>query len=251
MMNYRNTIFKMLPKCLKIMRHQMLKGQMDIGCENDQFFYDNNIINKLGCESYSQFGQDAFILNMTLMSKIREGIFLDIGANLPINLSNSYLYEKKGWKGYAFEPIRELAEKWKDLRTTPCYNMAIGDKDEMVEFTECESHEWSGIGLQNESGVGVTHTYQVKQQKLSTFLENQKINHIDVVFIDVEGYEMKVLEGIDFNNVSITCFCVENNRESDYKFNQQLRNFLINKGYRLVARLTIDDVFIKREFINE
>ncbi len=251
-MNIKNAIFRMLPTGLQELRHQMIKGQMDQGCQQEQFIYDSNMINKLGCESYSQYGQDIFILNMTSIGNLQgEGVFLDIGGNLPIELNNTYLFEKRGWKGYAFEPIRSLADKWKEVRSTPCINIAIGNEDGEVEFTECEAHVLSGIGLQNENETGVTHTYKVKQQKLSTFLNTQRIDHIDVVFIDVEGYEMNVLEGIDFDSVSITCLCIENNRDSDLKFNKKLRDFLFSKGYRLVARLTIDDVFIKNTFFEK
>ena len=86
-----------------------------------------------GGESYSQFGQDRFILNMIFARK-RNGTFLDIGGNHPIKMNNTYMFEKHGWTGYAFEPQKEIVELWKTTRNTECFNVAVGDVDKMIKF---------------------------------------------------------------------------------------------------------------------
>lgn len=172
------------------------------------------------------------------------GFFLDIGANDPIKINNTYLLEKRGWKGLAFEPIASLAEKWKEARTTECINIAIGDSEGEVSFAESEDNVYSAVSDVSR-GNGLV---KVPQMRLTTILQERGISKVDVAFIDVEGYEMNVLAGIDFDKTDITCFCIENNREGTLKPSMDLRNFLINKGYRLIGRLTIDDIFIKNDY---
>ncbi len=79
-------------------------------------------------------------------------------------------------------------------------------------------------------------------------MKEQKVSHVDAAFIDVEGYEMNVLKGIDFQKLDITCLCIENDQEGRLFPDMELRQYLIDRGYRLVARLSIDDVFVKESY---
>ena len=136
----REVLYGLLPKKVKDMRFTYVKGKIDEGARED-FLYDRNVIKKLRTTSFSQFGQDAFIYHLVFGGK--KGFFLDIGGNDPIKINNSYLLEKNGWKGMAFEPVKKLAEKWKDVRETPCYNVAIGNEESEIEFTEMNAHQLS------------------------------------------------------------------------------------------------------------
>lgn len=239
-------LLKILPKPLKNVWSTYLKGRISAYAKNDYFLYDTNIIKHLRVDSYSQFGQDAFIYWMVFGGKKTEdGVFLDIGGNDPININNTYLLEQKGWTGLAFEPVKAQADKW-EVRKTPCYNVAIGMTEGEVEFTEVNAHQHSGIGVISEDEGSAT--YKVRQRKLSNILKEHNIKHVDVVSLDVEGYEMNVLKGIDFDAVDITCFCIENNEDDRLLPDLDLRKFMIEKGYRLIARLSIDDIFVKNDF---
>ena len=182
-----------------------------------------------------------FIYNMIFGGK-QQGTFLDIGANDPLHINNTYLFEQHGWTGYAFEPIASLADKWAKVRKTKCHQIVIGDCEDQVPFTQRENIYFSHVG-QAEDGGG--HSYMVPQTCLTTFLNKEGKSKFDVAFIDVEGYEMNVLRGIDYNQTDITCICIESSLGGVIKPRMDIREFLIDKGYRLVARLYFDDVFVK------
>lgn len=217
---------------------------------NDDFLHDRNILKMFKYDGNSQFGQDIFIWKI-IFNCCKEGFFLDIGGNDPIHINNTYLFEQKGWKGLAFEPIKELQMKWDNVRKTECLNLAIGDCDNELEFTELKYDAFSGmstaISFDDEQ---VKSKYVVQQKTLTSVLKERKISKVDFMSVDVEGYEMNVLKGIDFSQIDISCICIENNREGDDRADMELRSYLISKGYRLIARLTIDDVFVKEDFIN-
>lgn len=239
-------LLSILPGRLKNVWRSYLKGRISAYAQGGSLLYDKKMINKLRVESYSQFGQDAFIYWMVFGGqKTENGVFLDIGGNDPISINNTYLFEQKGWTGLAFEPIKALADKW-GVRKTPCYNIAIGMNEGEVDFTEESSHQLSGVGITSKDEDSVT--YKVKQRKLSDILKENGIKHVDMVSLDVEGYEMNVLKGINFDEVDITCFCIENNRDGELLPDLDLRKFMVEKGYRLIARLTIDDIFVKNDY---
>lgn len=234
-------VYSALPRSI---REQLLRGKISQGAVNNSFIYDDNgMFKRLKAKKYSASGQDIFVYHMVFGAK-NTGFFLDIGANDPVKINNTYLLEENGWKGFAFEPITALSDKWKTSRTTECFNIAIGDSEGEVSFAESKDSVFSGVSNVSK-GKSVI---KVPQTRLTTFLEEKGVSKVDVAFIDVEGYEMNVLAGIDFNKTDITCFCIENNREGTLKPSMDLRNYLIDRGYRLVARLTIDDIFIKNEY---
>ena len=78
-------------------------------------------------------------------------------------------------------------------------------------------------------------------RKLENVLEEHNIKNVDILFLDVEGFEMNVLNGIDFSKVNIKCICVENVGNSAECY--ELRYFLKNLKYELIAHIGCDDIF--------
>jgi hypothetical protein len=63
---------------------------------------------------YSQAGQDEWVL-----SKIKQGVYLEIGASHPVNISNTYLLELNGWTGTSIDIDNQCQEEWHKRRTNP------------------------------------------------------------------------------------------------------------------------------------
>ena len=82
---------------------------------------------------YGQHYEDVFI--ETLFPGKNNGVCVDVGAYDGVNMSNTYYFEKKGWKCVCIEPINFVFEKCKNIRKE-CYNYCIGERDEeKKEFT--------------------------------------------------------------------------------------------------------------------
>lgn len=65
-----------------------------------------------------QASQDAFVLS--ILKNKRDGYFLEIGSNHPIDINNSYLLEKEfGWKGLMVEYEPAWEPMYKEHRTSP------------------------------------------------------------------------------------------------------------------------------------
>ena len=76
---------------------------------------------------------------------------------------------------------------------------------------------------------------------------------VDVLGIDVEGADFQVLQTIPFDKVDISLIMVEMAHlgtifEGD---NDSLRRFLHEQGYVFYKRMSIDDIYIKKEFLQE
>lgn len=199
-----------------------------------------------GKEYYSQEYQD-FVVDNLIFHHMENGVFLDIGANDPIFINNTYFLEKeRGWTGLAFEPLESLNKKW-SLRKTECMQVALGKVNGVREYTEyLQQYDYmSGFSSVVDFDGPIKDKYKVQVRKLGEILEEKNITHVDYVSLDVEGAEIEVLQGIDFNKCDFTCFMVElEEREETF----EVRKFFIENGYCFLGRLWHDDIWIKEGF---
>lgn len=207
-----------------------------------------------GANYYSQCGQDWFV-NFLFNDK-SDGFFIDIGANDPIKINNTYFFEQKGWSGLAFEPLQKYQKKWEQERKTKCLPIALGNENREVKFREMDQDYLSGVnGVDNTEEIEklienrkikIVSETTVKQRMLKDILEENHIKEVDFISLDVEGCELQILQGINFHKVKIKCLVIENvdNLEMMYK----IRKYLTDRGYWLIARLTSDDVFVHRKY---
>lgn len=191
----------------------------------------------------SQFYQDYIIANFIFPGK-NDGVFLDIGGNHPIIINNTFYFEKIGWTGLAFEPQRHFHDLWKKHRKAIMLPIALGETENNITFTELRSDVLSGIGISANTDE-VYQTYDVLQRRLDDVLKEHGIREIDYMSLDVEGYEMNVLNGINWDNTIIRCLTVENN-ENDCK----IEDFLHDKGYVLCYKTGVDGIWLHKSFIN-
>lgn len=190
----------------------------------------------------SQFYQDYIVANFVFPGK-KDGIFLDIGGNHPIVINNTCYFEKIGWTGLAFEPQKQFKTLWEKHRNIPMLPIALGDCEQIITFNELRSDVLSGI---NVEGQEIYRTYEVQQRRLGNVLKERGICEIDYMSLDVEGFEMPVLNGIDWDNTVIKCISVECNEEDD----NELQNFLFEKGYVLMFKTGVDGIYVLKDYAN-
>jgi len=138
----------------------------------------------------------------------QDGIIFDIGANVGLmTLPFAVLAVPKG-KVYAFEadfPIAARLQVNVDinyLQNTHVVPKVVQDNPEMKEITLYRRRAIDGDNLINE-GLSSTakiplHTvleYAVMCTTIDAFAEEQKIERVDLIKMDVEGTEIKVLHG--------------------------------------------------------
>jgi FkbM family methyltransferase len=183
---------------------------------------------KLGIKSYSQGGEDLILAK--LFNYKSTGFFIDVGANDPVKMNNTYLFYKLGWSGLNFEPIPELAEKFKTKRTRDivipkAMSNFVGEAD----FSAGRNQYSVNSSLLNLP-LPEKNTIKVPVDRLENILDELKIKEIDFISIDTEGTEVDVLEGLNLDKYKPRFILAEYNTAS--KANEKLAPFLIGKGYQ-------------------
>jgi FkbM family methyltransferase len=212
---------------------------------------------------YSQLGQDKRISE--LLGKKRGGIFVDIGAHDGIRYSNTlYLEKELNWNGLCLEPHPDLFRRLAQNRSCKCLQVAIADYDGQTDFLKVINNPPENDGPDMLSGIIVNydsrHLRRIEQEvqangakieilqipclTLTSVLKQHNIYHIDYLSIDVEGSELQVLKGIDFDIFDIDFIDVENNFGEN-----KIRDFLASKNFVLYENIGFDQLFRNKKYL--
>jgi FkbM family methyltransferase len=163
------------------------------------------------------------------LADIENGVFVEAGAHDGLFQSNTKILEELGWSGLLVEPSPSSYELCKKNRTCIIENCALVpftyDKDTIVGNFD---------GTPRASVVG--NRFSVDAKTLSSLLEKHSISHVDILCLDVEGYEMEVLKGIHFDRVSFTYILIEVN--SHVYSLEELEKFMKSKGFENIANIS-------------
>ena len=184
-----------------------------------------NIRRKIGRQSFSLNELD---LRLAKYIKTRNGFFIEAGANDGIQQSNTLYFEKYlGWKGLLIEPIPSLADQCRVNRPSCIVeNCALVSSDYEQPTIEMQYNGLMSIvtgafgdafkdqqhiqtGMKFLRNGQSPYKISVPAQTLSAVLSRHGVEHVDLLSLDVEGYELDVLRGLDFNRHKIGFLLIE------------------------------------------
>ena len=212
---------------------------------------------------YSFSGVDVVIENIFRNKK--KGFYIDVGCQHPIKNNNTYLLNKKGWKGINIDLDKDNIDLFNISRPyDENINIAISNK--IGETDLFFYHKKSPINTINKKiseyqNAKVTQIKKIKTDTLNNIISASKYNNskFDLLSIDVEGHELQVLQGLDFDRYSPDVIIVEfldltiskleiKNQSVENLFKTDLYKFLISKNYTFVNFIYADLIFVKKEF---
>ena len=196
-------------------------------------------------KSYSMDGEDIFIVEY--FRKKNNGFYIDVGCYHPIHRNNTYLLNKKGWSGINIDIHRFSIDLFNYLRPDDVnLNCAISNKNEVTEmFYQKELSQISTIEKQQAKIAFQGNIKKSKIQSLTLDALLEKINFtdkkLDLLDIDVEGADLKVLKGFNIEKFKPELICVEIH-EKDIK-NSEIYKYLSNFSYELVWSGVFSHIF--------
>jgi len=157
------------------------------------------------------------------------GFFIEVGGADGYTQSNTWYLEKyKNWKGILVEPNPDAAQLCRDARlNSQVFNYALVSKDfedDSIELLKRvvyqgdpglmstpvsskirTNEEWSAPQTPQDK----TEVISVPVTTLTDILDTQDIKKIDFLSLDVEGFEIEVLRGLDLEKYSPEVILVE------------------------------------------
>jgi len=199
--------------------------------------------------SHSQFQEDMIIDK--ILNK-ENGFYVDIGANDPIRLNNTYKFYKRGWTGINIEPNKIKYDKIVKCRPKDItLNMGINNEKGELTFyvTNPDSHSTFSreeVNAFKGTHIKVTDVSRIKVDTLSSVLNKHAKKEIDLMSIDTEGFDLRVLESNDWDKYRPKLICVEINKQSNE--HEEIKDFMISKNYFEIYNNGLNSLFVS-EFI--
>lgn len=210
--------------------------------------------------SYSLHNLDTLMLEYI---NYNDGFFIEADTNDGLSQSNTALYEfDYGWKGLLVEPnFKKYLDCKKIRKNSIVENYALvssnyTQKTIKGDFNN-QDYENSLMAMVIDDGdyqddillycknekIKNNQIVEVPAITINDLLDKHKISKIDFFSLDVEGYEMSVLNGMDFSNVRPKYFLIETANRPEYQ--KIVRQYMKDENYLFVKQLSgNDDLFL-------
>ena len=189
----------------------------------------------------SQFGQDSTIYYNFFAGRLAAGappgFFVDIGANNPKELSNTYFLEKcMGWKGICIEADPGLAAVLRAERACTVVNLCADSVRKDVPFVMAGSSGHVASSNKEDGAV------MIPCAPLASVLKEHGVGHVDFLTIDIEGNELSALIGYEWDAIPIEMLLIESAWSSE-----MLDMLLSDAGMWRVSDIGyLDDLYMRR-----
>ena len=212
-----------------------------------------------------QWNNNILFLIGGLIKKFNLKHFLNIGCHigtvaLPIS---KYIEKVTAIEAYplTFEHLKENI-KINNIKNIQVFNLAIGDENKKIYFLDDEN-----IRIKNNTGgMHVITEEDIVNKRLSSDIHSKKysnemkklddlnISGFDILLADVEGKEYELLKGgknkiIKYKPVIIVEIWNNNKRnlERMQTANDEIINYIINLGYKLIKQLGDNYIFLPKD----
>lgn len=155
---------------------------------------------------------------------------------------------------HAFEPVPELFELLKkntqNLKNIQCYELALSDKNGTATFYFSEKKEKPGLATQagslrkpkerlTWSPIQFPKTIEVQTITLDTWAQENNIQRIDCLWLDMQGFELNVLQASKKILPTVTVIFTEVSFIESYENqpkHEDVKKWLEQHGFQEVGR---------------
>jgi FkbM family methyltransferase len=166
------------------------------------------------------------------------GVCVEVGANDGVTLSNTYHFEKLGWRCILVEPnpalCREIHLRRGERTTLFECAASTSNGTAMLHMGGGTDDLYSSLeSVESETEGGKFIDVTAPTRTLDSMLEEAGVGEIDFISIDVEGHEILVLGGFDLNRWKPRIVLLEDNKDlSDDTVCQHMDNAGYFRFYR-------------------
>jgi FkbM family methyltransferase len=203
---------------------------------------------KAARRGWSQFGEDDVLVDL-LKDDLRRGYFLDVGANHPAVLSNTFRLYCLGMRGISVEPndaLCALHQRYRPGDTVVC--AGVGARDGLLEYFMLNYHAFNTFSeseaRQREAAGGKVIRRLLKPVfRLDTVLRDCAVAGRDtfaLLSVDTEGMDEVVLRSNDWTRYRPKHVLIESNTEEAAL---ATRAFLTGQGYEVRRQFDINSLY--------
>jgi FkbM family methyltransferase len=207
---------------------------------------------KAAKRSWSQYGEDDVLVDL-LKDDLRRGFYVDVGANHPAALSNTFRLYCLGMRGISIEPNDTLCAfhaKYRPGDTVVC--AGVGERDGLLEYFMLNYHAFNTFSeaearAREAAGSKLIGRTLKPIFRLDTILRDCARTDRDVfalLSIDTEGMDETVLRSNDWQRHRPNHILIESNTEESAAATGAL---LKDLGYVLRQRFGVNGLYSRAD----
>ncbi len=198
-------------------------------------------------KSYAQFGED--VVAAGLLRGVSKGVYVDVGAFDPVLYSNTYHFYKRGWRGLVIDPNPVLTGRYAIARPGDTFiNCGVAESKGLLTYHEFNYPAYNTFNakeaseyLYANSKLKVLNRRHLAVRPLAEILSKNKINHIDFLSVDAQGFDLQVLQSM--GTMRPTVIAVEVQSGLTYLEGNPVYEYLTSIGYKLAGVTDITLLF--------
>lgn len=212
-------------------------------------------------KSYAIEAEDLLLANACVRLLRRPvsdgGSYLDLGASHPVDHSNTYYFYERGWSGICVEANPELCSLYPTARPRDVvHNVGIASKPGPLTYHRFKQYLNNGFLSQKivDEHIGRGQTYLGKEDiecvPIADFLRTDVGTSVDILNIDVETMEPRIIGAWDWEVCRPKLICVEiHSRDIRHMLNSDVCTLLERSGYAPVSRGLISTIFVDSAYL--
>jgi len=199
--------------------------------------------------SYAQYHEDLIL--QSIFPCLKDGFYVDVGANHPMILSNTKKFYDQGWCGINIEPNPVLIVEFEKERPRDI-NLNLGIS---MEASEMDFYRMSADTLSTFSKQSAIESEKLYKEKIvdvicveveplvDVFKKHCPTQAIDFMSVDVEGYDLTVLKSNDWDLYRPKVLVIEINQDES-----NILSFVQSVGYEIAYRNHTNALFLDSSF---
>jgi FkbM family methyltransferase len=197
--------------------------------------------------SYSQHQEDKYIFEFLQQYDLTGAVYVDVGANHPSDISNTYLLYRNGFHGIVVEPNQELIGLFRRFRKKDIALMiGCSNMNTILPFHISKTPVLSSFSNDRQD-LNIFKTHYLPVMQLDAAVLNIPFDFISLLSIDVEGLNYEVLEGSKQCTERSLLICIEYDGEED----KQRYISLLGPGFQLSREFGCNMMFINTNLQNK
>ncbi len=193
----------------------------------------------------------------TIFCDVKKGFYVDIGANNPYIQSNTHFFYKKGWRGVNVDALPGSMNIFRKVRPNDInIEAAISNSNEILSYFMFSPSFYNTFDSSKvneiKQNAQLINEIKINTTKLSDLFDSLKIDSINFMSVDVEGFDLEVLKSNNWNKYRpkvIVTECFSGGLES--LASDCIYDLLKNNGYILLCNTPTNAFYIEVEFFNE